>query len=82
MHARDNKTVQVWVNVNGQRQFAAEFLSLQTASATTRNNGAVLSLATGDAMTVELADTPSMGLHQNPVGSATAFYGMLLSPNV
>jgi hypothetical protein len=31
MHARDNKTAQVWVNVNGQRQFAAEFLSLQTA---------------------------------------------------
>jgi hypothetical protein len=82
MSADYDRIAQVWVNVNGQRQFAAEFRSLKTAAATTRNNGAILSLATGDAVTVELAETHSMGLFENIDGMATAFYGMLLYPDV
>jgi hypothetical protein len=56
--------------------------SLQTTAATARDNGAILSMSAGDVVTVELANTHNMTLYENRYGYATAFYGMLLSPDV
>ncbi len=65
------------LNVNNEPQFEAKFLFVTNYTASGRSNGAVVRLAAGDRVTVQVPPILNIGLFGTD-DSRVALYGMLL----